>query len=166
MSSAWTGSELVVFGGGPLGAPSGSQAWGFDVAEGAWRRLADAPIAMNLSDAGWTGSEMAVVGSAMDRRNEATTRTSQAEAYDPQSDTWRVLPSPPVSAQTAAVDLVGGRLIAWELYGPDSAEWLPAQERWRSLDMGGFEGAECYADGVDVADTLFTWNCGAPSAWF
>lgn len=166
ISWAWTGNEVILFGGGPLGAPSGSHATSFDPVDGAWRRLLDAPIPMNLSDAVWTGDEMVVVGSAMDRRNEATTRTSQAEAFDPQTDTWRVLPSPPVSAQTAAIDLAGGRLSAWELYGPDSAEWVPDEERWRSLDMGGFEGGECYADGVTVADVVFTWNCGAPSALF
>jgi hypothetical protein len=166
VSWAWTGAELLLFGGGQLGDRSNVTTWSLDPATESWTHLSDAPIGMNLSDATWTGTEMVVVGSAMDRGNHATTRTAQAEAFDPTTDTWRELPAPPVSAQTAAAAFVGGRLIGWELYGPDSAEWLPDEDRWRSLDMGGFEGGECYASGVTVADAVFTWNCGSPTAWF
>ena len=165
-SSAWTGIEVVLFGGGPVGAPTNQQARALDPASGEWRRLADAPVPMNLSDAVWTGTDVVVIGSALDRRNVASTSTAQVEAYDPASDRWTAMPAPPISAQTASAAYVAGHLVGWELYGPDSAEWLPGQQRWRSLDMGGFEGGECYAEGVTVATALFTWNCGSPTAWY
>lgn len=164
-SSAWTGSDIVLFGGGSSGAPSNQQAWALDPV-GEWRRLADAPVGMNLSDAVWTGTDVVVVGSAVDRMHVASTATAQAEAYDPASDRWSQLPPPPISAQTASVAYVDQHLVAWELYGPDSAEWLPDEQRWRSLEMGGFEGGECYAAGVAVAAAMFTWNCGSPTAWY
>ena len=166
VSTVWTGDAFVLFGGGPVGAPTNHQAWALDPRSGDWRRLPDAPIGMNLSDAVWTGDEVAVIGSALDNRNSATSRTSLAEVYDPSTDRWQELPAPPISAQTAAAASIDGRLIGWELYGPESAEWLPEEHRWRSLEMGGFEGGECYADGTAVSDTLFTWNCGSPAAWF
>jgi hypothetical protein len=121
---------------------------------------------MNLSDAAWTGTHVVVVGSARTQQNQSTTSTALAQTYDPASNAWRQLASPPVSGQTSAVAWVGGRLIAWELYGPDAAEYIPGEARWRSIEMDGLDGGECYASGVTVDDALFTWDCGAPAAWF
>ena len=162
---AWTGSELIVAGGGDVGDSETHQAWALDPVRDAWRPLPDMPIAVNLADATWTGEEVVVVGSEIDRRNHASTRTAVAAAYDPVGDSWRRLPDPPVSAQTSAVDTVDGRLVAWEGYSPASAEYLPAEDRWRSIDTGGLEGSECYAQGAVVDLNLVTWGCGRPAAW-
>ena len=122
---AWTGTELVVAGGGDVGDPETYQAWALDPRRDAWRPLPEMPIAVNLADATWTGHEFVVLGSEIDRRNHASTRTAVAAAYDPVGNSWRLLPDPPVSAQTSAVDTVSGRLVAWEGYSPASAEYLP-----------------------------------------
>jgi hypothetical protein len=165
-SWAWTGSELTFFGGGRLGEPSNTQSWALNPSTGSWRRLPDAPVPMNFSDATWTGTQVVLVGSARTKQNYSTTPTALAQAYDPATDAWQQLASPPVSGQTSAVAWIDGRLIAWDLYGPDAAEYLPKEARWRSIEMDGLDGSECYASGVPVGDVLFTWNCGAPAAWF
>jgi len=162
---AWTGSELVVAGGGDVGDPTTHRAWALDPVHDTWRPLPEMPIAVNLADATWTGEGVVVLGSEIDRRNHASTRTAVAAAYDPVEDSWRRLPDPPVSAQTSAVDTVGGRLVAWEGYSPASAEYLPTENRWRSIDMGGLEGSECYAQGAVVDASLVTWGCGRPAVW-
>jgi hypothetical protein len=163
---AWTGSELIVVGGGDPGDPETRAAAALDPERNTWRQLPNMPIAVSLADATWTGSEVVVVGSEMDRRNRATTRTSVAAAYDPGRDAWRRLPDPPVSAQTAAIEWVDGRLLAWEGYSPAAAEYLPDEDRWRSIDSGDLEGGECYASGVIVSRSVLTWDCGEPAAWF
>jgi hypothetical protein len=162
----WTGSELIVFGGGPQGAPLNTQGAAFDPTSGTWRPIANAPVGLNLVNSAWTGDSMVVVGSDIDNGNHASTATSVAMAYDPIADSWTRLPDPPVSAQTAAPAFVGGRLIAWEPYTPASAEYLPSQDRWRSLDEANRPGSECYADGLTIPDVLFAWACGSPVAWF
>jgi hypothetical protein len=162
----WTGTELLVIGGGDQGSPSSAEGFALDPAAGTWRPLPPAPAGVNLAGSVWTGTEAVVVGSSVDGRNRAETRTSIAMAYSPASDSWRRLPDPPVSAQTADVAYVGGRLTAWELYSPAAAEYLPAEDRWRSLETGPMSGGECYAQGVTVGEALFSWNCGTPAAFF
>lgn len=162
----WTGHQLILFGGGPQGSPLGSGGAVYDPSDDTWRVTLSAPIAMNLADAVWTGKEMIVIGSDLDGRNVSRTPTAMAEAYDPATDTWRRLPDPPISPQTSALAFVGGRVIAWEAYSPSSAEYLPGEDRWRSLDTGDLRGGECYAQGATIGDIVFTWNCGSPAAWY
>ena len=161
----WAGTELIGVGGGEQGGASTREAVALDPADGTWRRLPDAPIGVNLADSVWTGHEVVVVGSEIDRRNIATTDTSVAMSYDPGSDAWRRLQDTPVSAQTAAVDLVGDRLIAWETYTPASARYVEDLDRWVRLPDGDLEASECYAEGVAIPRVLFTWDCGQPAAW-
>jgi hypothetical protein len=162
----WTGREIVLFGGGLQGSSTTREGAAYDPSTDTWRTIADAPVGVNLADATWTGREMIVIGSEIDNRNVATTATAVAEAYDPSSDSWRRLPDPPISPQTSAIAFVGGRVVGWEAYSPSSAEYLADEDRWRSLDTGDLEGGECYAEGVVTGDTLFTWDCGDPAAWF
>jgi hypothetical protein len=162
----WAGTELITAGGGDPGSAQTSDAFALDPGRDRWRALPDMPIAVNLADATWTGSEVVVLGSEIDSRNRASTQTSVAAAYEAASDTWRRLPDPPVSAQTAAIDWVGERLVAWEHYSPAAAEYLPLEDRWRSIDTGDVEGSECYADGAAIGTTIVTWGCGSPAAWF
>ncbi len=163
---AWTGTELIVVGGGDAGDPTTRQGSALDPDAGTWRTLPDLPIGLNLGDAVWTGETMVVIGSEVDRRNHASTRTSIAMSYDLGEDAWRRLPDPPVSSQTAATAFSDGRLVAFEGYSPASAEYLADEDRWRSLAHGDLEGGECYAEGVTVPGVLFTWDCGDPIAWF
>jgi hypothetical protein len=165
-SARVVGSELVLFGGGLQGSSTTTEGAAYDPLTDIWRTIADAPIGVNLANATWTGREMIVIGSEIDNRNGATTKTAVAEAYDPSSDSWRRLPDPPISSQTSAIAFVEGRVIGWEGYSPSSAEYLLEEDRWRSLDTGDLEGGECYAEGVVSGGALFTWDCGDPSAWF
>jgi hypothetical protein len=163
---AWTGSELIVFGGGAKGSPNNVDGSAFDPRTGQWHPIADAPLGLNLVSSAWTGTSLIVVGSLIDDGRHATTETSVAIRYDPSSDTWTRLPDPPVSPQTADVTLVGGALLAWEDYTPAGAEYLPDTHSWRSIDTGDLTPSECYAQGAPVEDALLAWNCGRPAAWF
>lgn len=162
---AWTGHELVVFGGGERDAPSTVQGFALDPASGTWRRIADAPVGVNVANAVWTGEEVVVVGSELDNRNIAETRTAIAIAYRPDADTWRHLPDPPISPQASEVVWFQGGVIAWD-YNADSAEYLPAQDRWQGLGRLPLDHGQCYVHGVAIEQAVFAWNCGIPDAWY
>lgn len=107
-AAVWTGAEYLVVGGdtaatdgitlsdGAMSAaesmtvgPNGevvedpsvrADAYALDPADGAWRRLADAPFPVHQAAAVWTGEEVVVVD------------WDRAAAYSPTTDTWRRLP--------------------------------------------------------------------------
>lgn len=70
----WTGSRLIVWGGGRPGQPSTVNGAAYDPVSDAWRPIAKAPIGLNLASGMWTGRELIVFGSLLDGRNIAETR--------------------------------------------------------------------------------------------
>lgn len=162
---AWTGTELVVVGGGDRDSPTTVQGAALDPATGAWREIAEAPMGVNLANAVWTGREVVVVGSELNRRNWAETPTAIALGYDPKTDTWRRLPDPPLSPQASEAVRFQDRLIAWD-YGADSAQYLPAEDRWQGLGRLPLDHGQCYVHGAAIETAVFAWNCGIPDAWY
>jgi hypothetical protein len=62
-SAVWTGSELLIWGGGPPGSRPEADGAAYDPAADRWRRLPPAPLAGRLRHAAvWTGSEMLLWG--------------------------------------------------------------------------------------------------------
>lgn len=140
----WTGTEELLW---PDGGPIA-----FDPTMQQWRQLAPAPIERRFDSASvWTGSEWLVWGGTSAEGDRAL---GDGAAYDPATDTWRVLSASPLSPR-----LVGGVWTGSELlitagrnsningmmaYG-DGAAYDPATDTWRSLADGpahpGFEMA-------------------------
>jgi hypothetical protein len=101
-----------------------------------WIEIAVAPIESRTNAvAVWTGSEVLIWGGRADNV------LADGAAYDPSSDTWRVLPTSPLSARsnTAAV-WAGTELLVigglnddgQPLY--DSASFDPVSNQWQTLD--------------------------------
>jgi hypothetical protein len=85
--AAWTGREMLVWGGLGRAAPDGAA---FNPAAGSWRVVADAPLKWTDNTASvWTGDEWVI---AIGRRDAI-----DVAAYNPASDTWRALPSPAIA---------------------------------------------------------------------
>ncbi|HYJ60410.1 MAG TPA: hypothetical protein VE032_02970 [Actinomycetota bacterium] len=160
----WTGSELIVFGGGRAGSPSSVSGAALDPVSGAWRTIADAPLPLTLANGIWTGEEMIVVGAALQPGNHATTPTAVAEAYSPSTDSWRVLQDPPLIPQSTEVVMLGDRIVAWDYVG-GGAEYAADTDRWREVD-GPPDSGECYVEGVATRGAIFAWQCGRPDAWY
>jgi hypothetical protein len=132
MFTVWTGTELIVWGGSfrnPVGGPFNDGA-AYDPATKKWRVLADAPLGhKNAGVAAWTGSRM-IVGGTWD----STDGDPGWASYDPATDTWSPISSPPdmdarfvsggvwTGSQTifAPFERDGTRL--W-LYEPETDEW-------------------------------------------
>ncbi len=106
-ASAWTGTELFIFGGldrGVLLRDGGS----YDPAADRWRPLtpSNAPLGRINALAAWTGEYVIVWGGS-----DATGPRRDGGAYDVRHDTWRSIPPVPVDlVPVTATWLVGGLL--------------------------------------------------------
>jgi hypothetical protein len=142
-TQVWTGSRLIVWGGGAPRGPGPRAGAAYDPATNTWRRIADAPIGLNLASGVWTGDEMLVFGSLLDGRNYATTRSSIGAAYDPATDQWRRLPPSRLSPQATSAVMAGRRMLAWD-YEQRAQEYDPDRDRWDQPKPVGLDFSECY----------------------
>jgi hypothetical protein len=158
-AEVWTGSEIVVFGGGERNEPSTSNGAAYDPKTDEWRKIAEAPIGLNASSGMWTGREVLVFGSLLDNRNRAATRTSVGAAYDPDRDRWRELPPSNLSPQATSAVWVGDRMVAWD-YEVRSQEYDPKRDEWTSPMRMPLDFSECYPTSVPVRNLVFAFFCG------
>jgi hypothetical protein len=102
---AWTGRELVVWGGRGKGTYADGAA--FDLAAREWRELPESPLAPREPVATvWTGSEVLIWGN--------TARASawkDGAAYDPATDRWRELAPAPLALNQAQAAWTGREMI-------------------------------------------------------
>jgi len=169
---ATTGSACAVSGG--------------DVVTGAWRVLPRAPIVRIDQNpvSVWTGKQVIVFGRvSVEFGTPEGGRTYVAAAYDPASNAWHRLPSPPKS-----VDGVYGYAAVWTgkemlVWGQGiGAAFDPATDRWRLLpdspmdgaglvvwtgrEMIGWGGGCCgdaWSNGAAYNPATNTWRTLAPS---
>jgi hypothetical protein len=124
-TAIWTGTEMIVWGGARLVQDTElGDGSAYDPATDAWRDLPPSPIAPRRNHvAVWTGSEMIVWGGeagVIGFDGARGSALSDGAAYDPATDTWRLLPDSPGrgSAGTAAVWAgEAGLMLVW---GTDS----------------------------------------------
>lgn len=158
MTAVWTGDEMIVWGGAEVrgdvavGSAAGAA---YDPAADAWRPLAQAPLSPRWQHrAVWTGSEMIVLGGFA--TGEPAGFVADGAAYDPATDTWRLLAPTPFS-HPPALPLVawdGTRVLVWagELANPEDpaggegAAYDPATDTWYAiapapLEPGPYAGA-------------------------
>lgn len=109
-ASAWTGRELLVWGG------PGPKAAAYDPTADTWRSFDPGPLDERTAlGSVWTGSELIVVGGVRPLRETDLERTDplppgEASAYDPTTDTWRSLPNTGVNRPGQAV-WTGSRVL-------------------------------------------------------
>jgi Kelch motif protein len=102
---AWTGHELIGWGGGCCGDVSDDGS-AYNPETNTWRKLAPAPVSGQQSPTGaWTGRELVIFNG----RGPDGTRVGGA-AYNPKSDTWRRIPSQP-NLRPGAIALYDGNEI-------------------------------------------------------
>lgn len=137
-SAVWTGSQVLLWGGKPDGAPG----LAFDPAADDWKPLGvNQPNAPQWTDdhlAVWTGKYMIIWGG----------EPTNGEAYDPAADSWRLLPSsgapaPRVGAVGAWADdadtfyVWGGQIgLTGEDLG-DGRGWVPDAGAWNQMGLLG-----------------------------
>lgn len=138
-AAAWTGTEVIVWGGstGDGGGRWGSLADGaaYDPASASWRTLAPGPLGARAGAASaWTGTHLFVWGGVDPVRHLA-----DGALYDPATDAWLPVPPGPLSPRNGAravwtgreVVVIGGQDNAGAQ--PDSAAFDPAAGTWRRV---------------------------------
>ncbi len=192
---AWTGRELLGWGGGCCGDAS-ADGVAYDPATNRWRKLPRSPLAGSQSPVGaWDGRELLVFVGNLDPDGKPwPARLARAAAYDPATNRWRriaPLPAPRADA-TAVWDghellVVGGSHSGGFAYSPATNRWrrLPAPARsdagaaWtgKRLLLWGGRGAdgEPLASGVAFDPKTNRWSSlppapiagrgGATAAW-
>jgi hypothetical protein len=155
----WTGSEVIVWGGGDRGAPTIAEGAAYDPAVDSWRRIADGPVGLNHASAVWTGQEMLVFGSAQNDKNWAATDTAVGAGYEPGLDRWRELPSSDLSPQASSAVWTGEVMVAWD-YEVHSQEYDPATDAWTPPQKMPLEFDECFPNSVPLEGRVFAFFCG------
>ncbi len=105
---AWTGRELLVWGGGTTGSHLADGAI-YDPAADTWKPMARSPLAARGGHVvAWTGQEMLVWGGGADRPY------GDAAAYRPGANTWEPLPQAPLTPRAGAFSAwTGQELVVW-----------------------------------------------------
>jgi hypothetical protein len=123
---AWTGTELLVWGGF-----NGEARWGdggaYDPAANTWRRLPKSPLSARMSPAhAWSGREFLIWGGF--RGSHAP----DGAAYDPTTNRWRSLPDAPLTAGPAAGAWTNGGFLV-VTGAPSAALYDPEANAWTEL---------------------------------
>jgi hypothetical protein len=142
-ATVWTGTELIVWGGTAydpvtFDATPFSDGAAFNLANGTWRIIAPAPLAAREQfPAVWTGTEMVVWGGqAVEHADVDGVPIHDGGAYNPATDTWRMLPAAPLGSgaqQGRIVTLVWTGTEIVLSGGSVTAAYDPATDTWRRL---------------------------------
>jgi hypothetical protein len=166
-ASAWTGTELLVWGGwdgswndGEPGTLGDGAA--YDPVAGRWRELPPAPIDARAPLFAWTGNELIVWGTSF----RTSDRPLDGAAYDPVSDTWRMIADGPIELTDATAVWTGKEMIVFgaALHGGNHAETPTAigaaydalADTWRELPASGIDPNANSANWLD--DQLIAWD--------
>jgi hypothetical protein len=162
LTSAWTGTQLVVFGrrqmtkldarGAPYVVKSVDVAAAYTPATSRWRKLSPFPGPKGAFEgsygAVWTGKEVLVWG-AFDY-----------QAYNPATNRWRLLPRRPGIESAGGLDVWTGReLIGWgggccgDAFSSGVA-YNPATNRWRNVAASPLAGSQRPVGAWDVRELV------------
>lgn len=167
-ASAWTGGQLLIWGGdaGPQGGLSNDGA-AYDPTTKRWAKLPAAPIsARSQMASAWTGSELFIWGG-----DASDGFSNDGALYNPTTMKWRQLPASPLSARAGAqavwidnkVIVISGyplqRSSTLELY-TDLAAFDPTTNRWATLAPMPLSTKKSVLAVVAVAtnDHLYAWE--------
>jgi N-acetylneuraminic acid mutarotase len=136
----WTGHELIVWGGNFNGQAVPAEGAAYDPGTNRWRAIAAAPISTRENPMiVWTGHEMIVWGGLSNGKATAADRVESA-AYDPVTDSWRVLPTsglPAIelapAAWTGSEFVVFGAPVGADASGDVGAAYNPSTNHWRDI---------------------------------
>jgi N-acetylneuraminic acid mutarotase len=145
---AWTGEQLIVWGGyvysGFSDEVAQADGFAFDGETRRWESIAASPLSARTAPAAaWTGAELLVWGGST--TPDLGGFVADGAAYDPANDTWRMLPPAPIDARAPLSVWTGRELIVWgtavrvQERPRDGAAYDPETNRWRSIARAPIE---------------------------
>ncbi len=164
----WSGREMIGWGGGCCG-DAFSDGAAYDPAANSWRKLARSPLAASQSPQGaWTGRQLVVfVGGTDPDGNAWPAQLARAAAYNPMTDTWRRIATPPTPRFDANVVWDGHEvLVVGGVTAPHGGRpgvlngvglaYMPTTNRWRRLRSMG--SGRTGATAVWTGKRLLVWG--------
>jgi len=179
MATAWTGRELIAWGGGSGGGgnwQASSDGAAYDPAADRWETLPPAPVPGRIgASAVWTGKEVLFWGG----QSGPDATEADGAAYDPQAKRWRTLPPAPIGPRTEHQAVWTGReMVVWGGYAnccpidsvvhdPAAAAYDPATDRWRRIaDVPPpWSGDDGFAATVAEGGRPLIWRRGRLAAY-
>lgn len=167
---AWTGRELLIWGGWDGGfrdPPYFDDGAAFDPVAGTWRTLAPSPIDARTAFSVWTGEELIVWGST-----ERAARRRDGAAYDPSTNSWRTIAEGPMDITDGSAVWTGDEMIVFgaALDSNNHADtptaigvaYDPASDTWRALPPSDLSPQAMTAEWL--GDELIAWDYEQASA--
>jgi hypothetical protein len=170
-SVAWTGDELLIWGGESCAgaacptdlSPRLADGAAYNVANDAWRKLAPSPLSAREAGATvWTGAELLIWGGTSGQG-----LLSDGAAYNPAEDSWRRVARSPLDARTGSAAVWTGReMVIWGgSEKADGAAYDPAADRWRRIADAPVRGRYSPAT-VWTGRELLVWGGDSERAFF
>jgi hypothetical protein len=167
---AWTGSELLIWGGWDGGFredPYFEDGAAYDPMAETWRMLPPSPLSGRAPFSVWTGRELVVWGST-----ERATRTRDGAVYDPSTDSWRLITDAPADITDGSAVWTGDEMIVFgaALDGNNRADtqtaigiaYDPATDTWRELPASDLSPQAMTASWLD--GEMIAWDYDQASA--
>jgi len=135
---AWTGREMIVWGGLASRGPDANYEFfaandgaAYDPLADSWRTLAASPLDGRVQPiVAWTGDEVLVLGGS----NGQFQPLSDGAAYDPMADRWRATAPMPDSVTAGyASTWTGTELVVLSADGSNASAYDPTSDSWREL---------------------------------
>lgn len=162
--SAWTGSQLLIWGGdsGTDQNASYNDGAAYDPQTRTWSMLPASPLSPRSNPISvWTGSSLFIWGGYS---NSTNAEVDDGALYTPASHSWRSLPKPPITAyHQAQAAVVGDAVIL--LSAADDSAVVNAQSydldtgRWTrlpDLTLPAGQGAEAIS-AISTGTTVYLW---------
>ena len=170
-ATAWTGEELIIWGGvaalssGPRPALGDGAA--YDPDTDTWRILPPAPLAARGGAvAVWTGQELIVFGGTAEADTGGGAPPdliafNDGAAYNPTSNTWRRIADGPAQHAAPGFDPLaavwtGERMLVW--MGQQAAAYDPTTDRWEQLPAWPGQSHQVSPEAVWTGSELLTWS--------
>jgi N-acetylneuraminic acid mutarotase len=161
-TAVWTGSEMIVWGGGGGGASVFGDGARYAPATDTWTLLATSPLSPRyMHTAIWTGSEMIVWG-GWSGTFPNWGPVGDGARYNPTTNTWRPVAAGPLAARFAQSAVwTGTEMLVWGGSGTydnlaDGARYDPTTDTWRPMATSPIPGGLAVWTGQEV----LTWNGG------
>jgi N-acetylneuraminic acid mutarotase len=163
-TAVWTGTAMIVWGGGPYqGSPTNTGAR-YDPATDTWTAISTdgAPSARRGHTAVWTGREMIVWGGTSNLPLDNT-----GGRYDPETDTWTPISTDgaPSARYGHTAVWTGTEMIIWAGYlGAVSSElntggrYDPATDTWTATSTEGAPSARAYHTAIWTGTAMIVWG--------
>lgn len=141
VATAWTGSEVFVWGGLDAEGRVARDGTRWRAADGTWHAVPAAPTTGRLqATALWTGTHILIWGGLTDRASSGGTTPRDGAMFDPVTGTWTAIPDAPIAGRFAHTAVWTGReLLVWggedarRRAHADGAAYNPVTRRWRTL---------------------------------